>query len=771
MKIGIMIKFSQKNFLFIRPMIFAFILTVSLLFCSKLSPAQENQRSGIIPRPAEEIKKEGTFIINPDTKLFFANGRKVNASFFNQYLKDLSGFLLQTSRKSASHGISFLIDSASNIPTEGYMLDVSPKNIVIKASDEHGLFYGLQSLTQLIKKKGKTIFVDSYHIADAPRFAYRGMHLDVARHLFSVAAIKKWLDLLAFYKINTFHWHLTDDQGWRIEIKKYPLLQSVSAFRKETLIGHKRTDPHLFDGKRYGGYYTQEEVKDIVAYAADRQITTIPEIEMPGHAQAVLAAYPNLGCTGGPYQTATYWGVFEDVFCAGNEETFHFLEGVMDEVIPLFPSKYVHIGGDECPKTRWHNCPKCQKRIRDEKLKDEHELQSYFIARMEKYLHTKGKKIIGWDEILEGGLAPDATVMSWRGLEGGIAAAKLQHDVIMTPEKFVYLDYYQSLSKTEPVAAGGYLPLRKIYEYEPMPDELSKSEQRYIKGVQANAWSEYLNSAAQAEYMIFPRIIALAETAWSKPEYKKYPDFLIRLNQNLRFLKGINYATSLNEITGESVKNASSFKLSTDLKNAEIRYTINGTDPTPGSLKYISPVRMEKSGTLKARLFKDGKAAGKLYEQILVKSLATGKKVSLAQPGQGNYHVDPQILTNGVQGSPLYNNGEWLGYSGVDFEAVVDLEAVQTISEVGLNTLNYQWQKMHPPKLLTFEVSTDNISFKEVSRQTVFGKEGINMARQKLKAMPARYVKIKASNIGIIPDGYYGAGTKAWLMVDEIIIN
>ncbi|WP_229676694.1 glycoside hydrolase family 20 protein [Pedobacter psychrotolerans] len=766
-----MIKFSQNNFISIRPMIFAFILTVSLLFCSKLLQAQGDHRSGIIPRPVEEIRKEGSFIMKPDTKLFFANGGKVKASFFNQYLKDLSGFSLKTSSKAESNAMSFLIDTASNIQPEGYVLDVSSKGIVIKAIDERGLFYGLQSLIQLIKKNGNTTSVQAYHIEDAPRFAYRGMHLDVARHMFSVTAIKKWLDLLAFYKINTFHWHLTDDQGWRIEIKKYPLLQSISAFRKETLIGHKRTDPHLFDGKRYGGYYTQEEVKDIVAYAAARQITTIPEIEMPGHAQAVLAAYPNLGCTGGPYQTATYWGVFEDVFCAGNEETFSFLEDVLDEVIPLFPSKYVHIGGDECPKTRWHNCPKCQKRIKDEKLKDEHELQSYFIERMEKYLHAKGKRIIGWDEILEGGLAPDATVMSWRGLEGGIAAAKLKHNVIMTPEKFVYLDYYQSLNTTEPIAAGGYLPLRKIYEYEPMPDELSKSEQSYIQGVQANVWSEYLNEAAKAEYMIFPRIIALAETAWSRPEYKNYPDFLSRLNENLRFLKGIHYSTSFNEITGESVQHASAFKLSTDLANAEIHYTTNGTDPTASSLKYISPVNIKKSGIIKARLFKNRKAAGKLYEQTLVKSLATGKKVILAQPGQGNYNMEPQILTNGIPGSPLYNNGEWLGFSGTDFEAVVDLGTVQAINEIGLNILHYQWQKMHPPQVLTFEISSDHIHFQEVSRQTVFGKEGIDQVLHKLNPIKARYIKIKATNVGIIPNGFYGAGTKAWLLVDEIIIN
>lgn len=764
-------KLPLNKIISIKPLLLAVLVLGSLQLATNVVFAQSDNGTGIIPKPVKEIRKQGKFNISSKTKLFFSEGGRITTSFFTQYLKDLAGFSLQSSSKAEKNRINFLIDKTLDVKPEGYILDVSPTEVTIRAIDERGLFYGLQSLTQLIKKNGKMISVQAYQIKDEPRFAYRGMHLDVARHMFSVAAIKKWLDVLAFYKINTFHWHLTDDQGWRIEIKKYPLLQSKSAFRNETLIGHKRANPHTFDVKRYGGYYTQQEVQDIIKYAADRQITTIPEIEMPGHARAVLAAYPNLGCTGGPYQTATFWGVFDDVFCAGNEETFNFLEDVLDEVMALFPSKYIHIGGDECPKTRWHDCSKCQKRIKDEKLKDEHELQSYFIARMEKYLNAKGRKIIGWDEILEGGLAPDATVMSWRGLEGGIAAAKLQHDVIMTPEKYVYLDYYQSLTKSEQIAAGGYLPLRRIYEYEPVPTELTEKEQSYIKGVQANVWTEYMNSIPKAEYMIFPRIIALAEMAWTKKEFKNYTGFLSRLNGNLKFLKGINYATSLYEITGESVAKASAFKLFTDLPDAEVRYTLNGAEPSKTSLKYSSPIKLKKTAIVKARIFSKGKAVGKLYEQTVVKNFATGKNVLLSTPGQGNYNLDKQILTNGIQGSPLYNNGEWLGFSGTDFEAVVDLGSVKTINEVGINTLNYQWQKMHPPKLLTVEISEDNLNFKEISRQTVFGIEGINQALHKYEPLQARYIKIKAFNIGIIPDGFYGAGTKAWLLVDEIIVN
>lgn len=558
--------------------------------------------SGIIPKPFSEVKKVGSFIINKKTTIFFEDSQHINIDFFNQCLKDLAGYSLLRSNRLESNGINLQIDSTLKIKPEGYYLSISSKQINISAKSEKGLFYGLQSLTQLIKKKEMHVYVPAYNIKDEPRFGYRGMHLDVARNMYSVSAIKKWLNILAFYKINTFHWHLTDDQGWRIEIKKFPLLQTKAAFRNETLIGHKRANPHLFDGKRYGGYYTQDEVRDIVKYAADRQITTIPEIEMPGHARAVLAAYPNLGCTGGPYETATFWGVFDDVFCAGNEETFSFLTGVLDEVITLFPSSYIHIGGDECPKTRWHDCPKCQKRIKDEKLKDEHELQSYFIQRIEKYLNSKGRKIIGWDEILEGGLAPEATVMSWRGLEGGIAAARLKHDVIMTPEKFVYLDYYQSLNASEQIAAGGYTPLRKVYEYEPIPIELNAQEQLYIKGVQANLWTEYLNDKKKAEYMIFPRVIALAEVAWSAKEGKNYPDFLARLDENTRFLKGINLSSSFYEIIGKAQPKG--FILETDLPKAEIRYTLNGDEPTTKSTKYSSSIPISKTTTIKAKLFK-----------------------------------------------------------------------------------------------------------------------------------------------------------------------
>ncbi len=733
------------------------------------------QQINIIPKPVAVEQRVGAFKINSKTQIL--SGTKsalASAGFLKTYVKSLTGLNLKATQTAAvvKNGIQLLIDPVKVKHAEGYELEVSTAAVKITAADGSGLFYGLQSLIQIIKqsKKGQ-LSVPACKIIDYPAFSYRGMHLDVSRNLFSTATIKKWLDMLAFYKINTFHWHLTDDQGWRIEIKKYPELQRTAAWRNETLIGHKRTEPHLFDGQRYGGYYSQEDVKDIVAYAMVKKITVIPEIEMPGHALAALTAYPGLGCTGGPYQVATYWGVFDDVFCAGNDKTFAFISDVLDEVITLFPAKYIHIGGDECPKTRWKVCPKCQKRIKDENLKDEHELQSYFISRVEKYVESKGKKIIGWDEILEGGISPGATVMSWRGEEGGIAAAKLKHQVIMTPEKYVYLDYYQSLNRSEQIAAGGFTPLSKIYHYNSLPAGLKADEQQYILGVQANVWSEYLPDAEKAEYMIFPRIIALAEVAWSKNETKNYPDFLNRLNHHKRFLQQFNYAESNNDITGSIDIQHLQYELKTDLPGATIRYTLDGTYPGLKSAVYTKPLAIRGLLNLKALSFINGAPYGRVFEQHFSKSLATGKRVSIKNLPAGNFAANKQVLVNGIAGTYLYNTGEWLGFSGNDLEAVIDLGITQQVTEIGIGLLNYHWQKMWAPDRLTFEVSEDGKNYQQVYKQTEFKVEGINRIKQKINPVNARYVKIIATNKGIIPKGEYGAGGNAWLMADEIIVN
>ncbi|TKC63938.1 beta-hexosaminidase [Pedobacter hiemivivus] len=745
-----------------------------------------NGQFPLIPYPAFIQSDVGAFQLSKTTLLDFDEAMEAkDVEGFRQQIRSFLGYSLGKTKIKAPAGnyIRFKIDRLHNEydsvlkNAEGYTLICTQNNIEVKASTIKGLFYGLQSLTQLIQKSSIGIFsIKACSIKDYPRFAYRGMHLDVSRHLFPVHSLKKWIDLLALYKINTFHWHLTDDQGWRIEIKKYPKLQSVSAYRKETIVGHKRADPHVFDGKSYGGYYTQEEVKEVVRYAMERHITVIPEIEMPGHAQAVLAAYPELGCTGGPYETATFWGVFEDVFCAGKEQTFTFLTGVIDEVLTLFPSSYIHIGGDECPKTRWKVCPKCQNRIKSEHLKDEHELQSYFIRRMEKYLEGKGRKIIGWDEILEGGLASSATVMSWQGLEGGIAAAKMKHDVIMSPEKYVYLDYYQSYQDDEQIAAGGFTPLSKIYGYEPVPEVLNEKDAVYIKGVQANLWSEYVNTPEKAEYMMFPRIIALAEIAWTQKDLKNYEGFLTRLRPQSKMLQRlkVNYFKNYDEIIGNSqlINGKSTLSLQTTLPKGTIRYTTNGKVPGIKSLVYKKPLVIDRTQQIKAAVFNNGAVVTPVFKKDFTISKSTGKKITLTYQPKGNYAPNGAAsLINGISGSQLYNDGEWSGFSGENLEAVIDLEQQQQISQLSINILKHHWQRMWEPDLLKFEVSADGTNYTEVYKQSSFIKEGINEIRVTIKPVEIRYVKVTAINKGIIPKGGYGAGGKAWLLADEIFIN
>jgi len=536
---------------------FHFIISVLILTaaCNRNAVMNSEADLAIIPAPVSVKGLKGKFVFSDKSRIILGtpgDDTKLAADFLATLVKNPTGMeiSIEEGNKPAVGSVFMAVDtSVKNV--EGYDLSVTGKKIIIKAGSAAGLFYAVQTLRQLMPvevekpeiTQGIEISVPACEIADEPDFAYRGLHLDVGRHVFPVESIKRYIDMIALHKMNTFHWHLTEDQGWRIEIKKYPRLTEVGAFRKETLVGHGSRKPFVFDGKPYGGFYTREEVKEVVEYAEDRFITVIPEIEMPGHALAALASYPELSCTGGPFEVYSRWGVVEDVFCAGREETFRFLEDVLTEVIDLFPSEYIHIGGDECPKVRWEKCPLCRKRIKEEGLKDERELQSYFIQRIEKFLLSKGRRIIGWDEILEGGLAPEATVMSWRGTAGGIEAAKQKHNVIMTPSRYVYLDYYQCEPQGEPLAIGGYLPLERVYSYDPLPADLAPEEQKYILGIQGNLWTEYIQTAEQLEYMAFPRAFAIAESGWTPARLKDFEDFLARLGiLKMRYdIIGINY--------------------------------------------------------------------------------------------------------------------------------------------------------------------------------------------------------------------------------------
>lgn len=536
------------------PVLFLLFAVIGLTINNFSSNPEENV--SIIPKPNKINFEEGSFVINRKTILILADSslESINiANYLNQKVENSAGYKLKISADNIDVENLIKLNNLKDnrLGNEGYTLISNAKGIEISGTYE-GQFYGIQSLLQLLPAEifetkiqdNIELLIPFVEIEDSPRFEWRGMHLDVCRHFFSVEFIKKYIDYLAIHKMNTFHWHLTEDQGWRIEIKKYPKLTEVSAFRNETIIGHNSTVPQKFDGKRYGGFYTQDDIRDVVKYASDRFITVVPEIELPGHSIAALSAYPELSCTGGPFDVRTTWGISDDIYCAGNEKTFEFLENVLSEVVDLFPSKYIHIGGDEAPKDRWKECKQCQTRIKNEGLHDEHELQSYFITRMEKFLNSKGKHIIGWDEILEGGLAPNAVVMSWRGNEGGIAAAKSKHKVVMSPYSHCYFDYYQTESReSEPLAIGGFLPLEKIYSFNPVPPELTEDEGKYIIGAQGNVWTEYIPTPEHIEYMAFPRLSAMAEVVWTEDSNKDFDDFQLRMNKHYKRLDaiGTNY--------------------------------------------------------------------------------------------------------------------------------------------------------------------------------------------------------------------------------------
>ncbi|WP_432221626.1 beta-N-acetylhexosaminidase [Flavobacterium sp. TMP13] len=514
----------------------------------------------IIPKPVSLEISKGKFLINSNTKISASSDLKNEGQYLSSLLSELTKTNIPLYTKNGGN-IELKIDNSIK-EKEGYLLSITSNKVMISGKTATGVFYGIQTLRQLlpvsVKSDTKTvdkITLPAVIINDYPRFYYRGMHLDVGRQLFPVNFVKKYIDLIAMHKMNVMHWHLTEDQGWRIEIKKYPKLTDVGSKRFGTITGHLHKETGN-DEQEYGGFYTQEEVKDIVKYATQRHITVIPEIELPGHASAAIASYPYLSCfpkeatvitnnmgskagkqaqeKGNPKLVQETWGVFDDVFCAGNEKTFDFLEDVLAEIIPLFPSEYIHIGGDECPKSNWKRCPDCQKRMKENNLANEHELQSYFIQRIEKHLSTKGKKIIGWDEILEGGLAPNATVMSWRGEKGGIEAAKQQHNVIMTPGTHCYFDKYQvdkEDQSKEPIAIGGFISVEKVYSYDPVPNVLTDDEKKYILGAQGNVWTEYIKTTSQIEYMILPRMTALSEVVWTPKEQKNWVDFKSRLNK------------------------------------------------------------------------------------------------------------------------------------------------------------------------------------------------------------------------------------------------
>ncbi len=534
---------------------------ILMLFASLFAFQSYAQKADyqIIPLPRHVQEGSGEFLLHSGIKVMYPKGNvkmQNNAGFLAEYVKELTGIKLKAMPGRLPKGSINLVLDPKIKNKEGYRLSVTPKSVTIYGQTPAGVFYGIQTLRKSLPViEQSQVILPSVVITDEPRFAYRGMMLDCARHFFPVSFVKKYIDILALHNINTFHWHITDDQGWRFEVKRYPRLIEIGSKRDETVIGH---NTGKYDGTPYGGYYTQADCKDIVAYAAKRYINVMPEIDMPGHMLGALAAYPDLGCTGGPYKVCTKWGVSEDVLCVGNPKTLEFVKNVLTELMEVFPSKMIHIGGDECPKTRWKECPKCQAKAKELGLvatkehSVEEQLQSYFIKEVEKFLNAHGRSMIGWDEILEGGLAPNASIMSWRGVKGGIEAAKQHHDVVMSPTTYCYFDYYQSADQSkEPLAIGGFLPVKKVYSYEPYAPELTQEEAKYIKGVQANLWTEYIPDAKQAEYMVLPRMDAVCEIQWIPAVQKNYSGFLKRIPHMFSIYDKLNYNYAkhlLNEI-------------------------------------------------------------------------------------------------------------------------------------------------------------------------------------------------------------------------------
>ncbi len=755
-------------------------LFLIITFATNAIAQSTNPILPLIPKPKSIQINDGVFTLSSST-VIVSTGNSFEAEYLKTWIRSYFGFDLDISptAKQAQSSITLTQKNESNTAKklqENYQLEISKHNISISAPSNTGIFYGIQTMLQLFPlKPSETITLPCLLIVDQPVYSWRGMHLDVCRHFFPKAYIKRYIDYLAMYKMNTFHWHLTEDQGWRIEIKKYPKLTEIGAWRKGSMIGHY--SDQKIDSIKYGGFYTQDDIREIVKYAQDRHITVVPEIELPGHSLAALAAYPEYSCQGGPFEVAKTWGVFDDVYCP-KEQTFTFLEDILTEVMDLFPSPYIHIGGDECPKLRWKNCTNCQSILKKEGLLNEHELQSYFIKRIEKFINARGRNIIGWDEILEGGLAPNAAVMSWRGTQGGIDAAKQSHYVVMSPGSHCYFDHYQGDPKNEPIAIGGYTPIEKVYAYNPTPSELLPNESKYILGAQGNVWTEYINEPKNVDYMAMPRMAALSEVVWGTADIKQYKNFQHRLIQHFELLdwKGISYSKAFYEVTSKASPHPSKkgimVKLTAPFDSSRIRYTLNQDLLPFHSSTYTSPLHILKSSTLNAAYFENESQKSMPFKQSFLFSKSTGKPIKLNTEPHPNYALGGAFtLVDGQLGDKTKYGRDWLGFKGQNVEAIIDLDSMDRLSSISITTMQNEGSWIHYPKKITYWVSTDGVSYTEVgmkNSQDITNSQGtINL---KLDAI-ARYIKIEIMPIGIIPEGSQGAGSEGWLFLDEIRID
>jgi len=729
----------------------------------------------IIPKPFSVVNTAGSFTINNQTTLkYVMPADELYLTLLAEHLQLNGGIRLKKDSLARNNFIT-LKRIKGEYPFGWYLLEITKENVTITAADHEGALNAVSTLLQLLNmNQAKGLELPCVKIEDKPRFGWRGMHLDESRHFFGKAFVKKYLDVMFQYHMNVFHWHLTDDQGWRIEIKSYPELTRKGAWRKGSMIG--AYNDQKFDTLQYGGFYTQEDIKEIVDYAFQRGITVVPEIEMPGHSQAAVASYPWLSCKRVKTEVAKGWGVFENVLCT-HDSVFMFLEGVISEVSQLFPGEYIHIGGDECPKIAWKACNVCQQKIKDENLKDEHELQSYFIKRVEWIVNRYGKKIIGWDEILEGGLAPNAAVMSWRGVSGGIAAAKMGHRVVMTPGTHCYFDHYQGQPQDEPLAIGGFTPLDKVYKYEPIPDSLNESEQKYIMGAQANLWTEYINTPSQAQYMVLPRMLALSEVLWTQKSQKSESNFFKRLPYHLQHLEKSGYSVSKSYLqptsTVVNLNGMPTLFLTKGAFEGKIVYTSDNSNPDIHSPSYNDPIIIKKSCVIKFATLVNGKIQGKVISRSFYFSKSTAKTVTFKTAPSKYYNAGGAFtLVNGVRAQLPRVNNEWLGWSGDTLVATVDLGERTTIRKVEIGFLKEEHNWIYLPTAMLIEVSVDGKSFTPISsasRQQI--QEQKRFVKCEFNDRSIRYVRITAYPSGKIPSGSPGAGENSWLFCDEIIIE
>ena len=775
-----------------------YLIGFSLILFSCTNKREELNMSkiNVIPNPLETTLKEGFLDLRQIDEILLASGNDAEAAIADivkRFLTPVNQLPIRINNHRTPNSFFIKIDKDLDLGEEGYRLSIDSDNSVeINSLSYAGLFYGYQTFRQICdpelenEKDLMSTSIPCLEIIDEPEFGYRGMHLDVSRHFFDIDFIKTYIDMIALHKMNVFHWHLTDDNGWRIEIDKYPLLAEKSAWRVDRTSEPWKEQSPIKENEEatYGGYYTKEEIREVVDYAASKSIMVIPEIEMPGHTSEVFAAYPDLSCKGEfiPVNPGSYWPNI-DIFCAGNEDVFEFLQNVLEEVIDLFPGPYVHIGGDEAHKEIWESCPKCQKRILDEGLADEHELQSWFIKRIEKFILSKEKKLVGWDEILEGGLAKTATVMSWRGMKGGIESAKAGHDVIMCPTSHCYFDYYQADPESSPAAFGGYTTLKKVYSFDPIPPELSKSEKKHVLGAQGNLWTEYVQTPDRAQYRVLPRMTALSEVLWSGPGKKPYEDFYKRLHSlkkrfdNLGWVHAPgSYAVTIN-VDPSSNEKEHRISLLSEKPGEVIKYTTNGSEPTINSLTYHNPIKINQRTVVKASMFIDGIPKGKTSKKTIFFSKAIGKKVEYNSQYSDRYTGSgPLTLVDGLTGSIAHNDNYWQGWHEDDMDVTIDLSKVESLSRVSMGFLESHGSWIFLPTRVMVSFSDDGNSYKkQIEIQINDGKRGGAANRVECESenlnVSARYVRVKAINRKKCPEWHPGSGGKTWVFSDEIIVE